>query len=366
MTTPPKKVFISYAHESSDYSDLVLELSNSLRAQGIDAEIDQYEEAPPEGWPKWMTKQIQNADYVLVCCSESFEERARDTSGANVGLGAKWETTLIFQELYGLAANNTKFIPVFLGSENQQYVPLALQPYTHYDVSDSVAKQCLIDRINGTAKSKRPVLGKPGVPVATPQALPPKSRRTLFVSSIIDIDLWNKAKWAGMGFVFTRDHSNAPLVCFLFRDGQAGNKIFRGLKDRFGKGDDEGEVRLSFIENPSSEGPGAYKVHFGSSREVLGKRFGIEGENTLLCMISRIHQMNPAPESKNLESFRREYEVHGHCYITNAVQTADGGITPTWENVLGIQNVHFRQEKEVIADKNDEDIVVFCPDGNAL
>lgn len=44
-----KKVFISYAHESTELSDSVLQFSNYLRSQGIDSEIDQYEESPPEG-----------------------------------------------------------------------------------------------------------------------------------------------------------------------------------------------------------------------------------------------------------------------------------------------------------------------------
>ncbi|MFT5505169.1 MAG: hypothetical protein ACI845_003978 [Gammaproteobacteria bacterium] len=47
-----KRVFISYAHESEELSDSVLNPSNYLRSQGVDSEIDQYEEAPPEGWPK--------------------------------------------------------------------------------------------------------------------------------------------------------------------------------------------------------------------------------------------------------------------------------------------------------------------------
>lgn len=48
------KVFISYAHKNQAYEDKVLELANRLRSEGIDAMIDQYEEAPPEGWPRWM------------------------------------------------------------------------------------------------------------------------------------------------------------------------------------------------------------------------------------------------------------------------------------------------------------------------
>lgn len=60
------KVFISYAHQSEPLSNDVLELSNSLRAKGVGSEIDQYEELPQEGWPKWMMRQVQESDFV--CC----------------------------------------------------------------------------------------------------------------------------------------------------------------------------------------------------------------------------------------------------------------------------------------------------------
>ncbi|HCG5919274.1 TPA: TIR domain-containing protein [Vibrio parahaemolyticus] len=126
-----KKVFISYAHESEELSDSVLQFSNYLRSQGIDSEIDQYEESPPEGWPKWMMRQVQEADYVLVVCSRLFYERANDFSGSNQGSGVKWETNLILQQLYNLNTNNTKFIPIVFERASLDYIPLPLQPYTH-------------------------------------------------------------------------------------------------------------------------------------------------------------------------------------------------------------------------------------------
>jgi SEFIR domain len=60
------RVFISYSHDSREHIDRVLALSNRLRADGIDCHIDQYEESPSEGWPRWMVNQIEDASFVLV------------------------------------------------------------------------------------------------------------------------------------------------------------------------------------------------------------------------------------------------------------------------------------------------------------
>lgn len=59
------KVFISYSHQDAIYENKVLEFSNKLRSEGIDASIDLYEEAPSEGWPRWMENQIMFWCYVV-------------------------------------------------------------------------------------------------------------------------------------------------------------------------------------------------------------------------------------------------------------------------------------------------------------
>ena len=50
MAHPPK-VFISYSHDDEQHEQRVLQLASRLRNDGVDAEIDQYEDAPKEGWP---------------------------------------------------------------------------------------------------------------------------------------------------------------------------------------------------------------------------------------------------------------------------------------------------------------------------
>ena len=68
MTAP--KVFISYSHDTVAHQERVLDLADRLRADGIDAEIDQYNDSPPEGWPRWCERQIEAAGVVLMVCTE--------------------------------------------------------------------------------------------------------------------------------------------------------------------------------------------------------------------------------------------------------------------------------------------------------
>ena len=85
-STPPK-VFISYSHDSQEHEDRVLALANRLRADGVDALIDQYNPTPPEGWPMWMEDQIRNANFVILICTEIYLRRAERQEKPGKGRG---------------------------------------------------------------------------------------------------------------------------------------------------------------------------------------------------------------------------------------------------------------------------------------
>lgn len=84
------RVFISYTHDSDSHMNRVLELSERLRSDGVDSNLDQYEVSPPEGWPAWMRKQIKHADFVLVICTEHYLSRYEGLEEKGKGAGAKW------------------------------------------------------------------------------------------------------------------------------------------------------------------------------------------------------------------------------------------------------------------------------------
>jgi hypothetical protein len=69
------KVFISYC-QSSEISKQSRELADKLIKTGIDCMLDQYISHAPEGWPKWMEKEIRESDYVLVLCTKNYFDRA--------------------------------------------------------------------------------------------------------------------------------------------------------------------------------------------------------------------------------------------------------------------------------------------------
>ena len=88
-------MFISYSHDSVEHQDRVRALADRLREDGIDAFIDQYAPAPPEGWPRWMDRQIRNADLVPLICTETYLRRVEGREEPGKGRGVWGETERI-------------------------------------------------------------------------------------------------------------------------------------------------------------------------------------------------------------------------------------------------------------------------------
>jgi hypothetical protein len=121
--TDAVRVFVSYTHDSTAHRQRVVRLADQLRADGIDCEIDVFEEAPAEGWPAWMARQLREARFVLVVCTATYHRRATGRETPGTGLGARWEASLITQHMYETGGKNDKFIPIVFERADLKEIP---------------------------------------------------------------------------------------------------------------------------------------------------------------------------------------------------------------------------------------------------
>jgi SEFIR domain/Effector-associated domain 9 len=156
----PPKVFISYSHDSQSHKDRVLALADRLRDDGIDCNIDQYEQSPSEGWQRWMLNEVEAADLVLVVCSEPYDRRFRGREEAGKGKGAIWEGGVIIQELYDTQGLNSKFIPIVLTTDDSKFIPSPLRSATHYRLIAANDYDLLYRRLTNQHSTPKQDLGK--------------------------------------------------------------------------------------------------------------------------------------------------------------------------------------------------------------
>ena len=126
--------FISYSHETPEHDERVRNLAKRLRAEGVDCDIDAFQVSPPEGWPRWMQRQVEKSDFCIVVCTQTYARRFVGNETSGEGKGAKWEGQLIHQSLYE-SAKNHRFIPVVFDKADVSYIPLVLKSATYYDLS---------------------------------------------------------------------------------------------------------------------------------------------------------------------------------------------------------------------------------------
>jgi TIR domain/Effector-associated domain 8 len=160
MNLKPKKVFISYSHDSEIQKDRALALADRLREDEIDCNIDQYEMAPPKGWPRWMLDEIESADFVLVVCTEQYNRRFRANEAYGRGKGATWEGGVITQELYDAQGENSKFVPVVFTPHDLSFIPSPLGGTTNYSLQNGAGYELLYCRLTNQHHTPKTDLGK--------------------------------------------------------------------------------------------------------------------------------------------------------------------------------------------------------------
>ena len=130
------KVFVSYSQDNEEHSSRVRRLSDRLRNDGVDCQIDQYEIAPAEGWRRWMDRRIAWADFVLVICTETYHRRARGEEAEGQGLGATYEASQLLDLLYAAGMRNERTIPILFEGATVDDIPLPLRSYSRYHLEE--------------------------------------------------------------------------------------------------------------------------------------------------------------------------------------------------------------------------------------
>ena len=160
----PKKVFISYSHDSPEHSERVLSLSERLRDDGITTQLDQYENGTPsKGWPRWMLDQLDEADSVIVVCTKTYYRRFRGHEEPAKGKGADWEGALITQQIYDERSNTVKFVPVLFAAEDEAFIPEPIRGLTYYLLTSEENYNGLYDFLLGQAGVEPRAVGKPKI-----------------------------------------------------------------------------------------------------------------------------------------------------------------------------------------------------------
>lgn len=146
--------------------------------------------------------------------------------------------------------------------------------------------------------------------------------RDIGVMTPINIPLWDRAGWGGVGVVGVRGKILPPLMVLLFRNIDAGRKIFRGWQKRVKKANHEGWINVTIITGIHRDRPQDYRVVIGAGEQYM--RSQMSGKMRLMAMVQRIQDMIPA-SSQNLDFLLDMYSRTGRFILQpgqfNALQS---------------------------------------------
>ena len=188
-----------------------------------------------------------------------------------------------------------------------------------------------------------------------------RDRRVL---SVINIPLWDKARWKATAYLFHPSPQDLPILVLGFQEAEAAKLIFKGWRDRFGPVDTSEQLSISIIRGINRAAPANYKVVIGSIPKIhTGK-----SDSTNVIIVTRFLQMEP-PNSMNLDSFLEQYKLKGK-YIIAPGHFKDKSTMPGIFMDLGIEKceLHLKQaweigrnELELCAISEDDDPII--PEG---
>ncbi len=116
------KVFVSYSWDSEEYKKQIKQFVQRLKQRGIDIIFDG-DAHLGERLPDFMETNINMCDYVLMCCTPLYKEKADARLQTNKQLsGVGYENTIITAEIYN-KNNQCKFIPILFKGTWETSVP---------------------------------------------------------------------------------------------------------------------------------------------------------------------------------------------------------------------------------------------------
>lgn len=136
--------------------------------------------------------------------------------------------------------------------------------------------------------------------------------RDIEVMSPINLPLWDRAGWRGVGVGAVPGEISPPLMVLAFENIDAGRKIFRGWRKKVGQSDCEGWIGITLITGIHRDRPLDYRLVIGVGEQYM--RSQMSGKTRVMATVNRWHDMTPA-SSRNLDLLLDLYSRTGRVIL---------------------------------------------------
>lgn len=160
-----------------------------------------------------------------------------------------------------------------------------------------------------------------------------RSHREIKTRSLIDVPLWDAAKWKGVA-VMKLSLSAPPILALMFDNPDAGGRIFETWRTRFGPEDKAGELLVTIVTDLPKHPQCHYAIMLTTNleaRPMLGE---------MLFVVARSLIME-AKSEENLQLFLRDWRQAG-AFLLGGASMPQGGKPPELQKDKTILKRHLR------------------------
>lgn len=185
------------------------------------------------------------------------------------------------------------------------------------------------------------------------------------ITSLIDISLWDKARWKGCGYLILPDFTEPAILLFLFENFKVGKQIFDQWKsDRL---NDNLNLKMYFIKGVNTDHPSWYKVLL-TPEITIQESDKKQNESRHVICASRFHLMQTT-DSSNIDLFEKnvaKFNIFGltaaefDTDINKVIRTQGKHL----DYFIPIKNFEFIEAWTI--GEHDVASVVILPDDNPI
>lgn len=184
------------------------------------------------------------------------------------------------------------------------------------------------------------------------------------VFSPIDIPVWDKAGWGGTCYGW--DDRQPPFMGLMFKNLDAGRKIFADWHAKWGQEEAVDTLRITIVTGIHKSNPHHYGVIVGPNIDNITAELR---SGSTVSMVSRINRMMPAT-SENLTNFLRVFNKFDAFFLMPAQLPHSTQSSPEIDVKLALLKRHLHIRPAWQIGENDHDIVAlddeeapFIPEG---
>ena len=82
-----------------------------------------------------MDRNLDEAEFVLMVCTETYRRRVLGREEPGKGLGVRWEGSLIYNRIYHDKPSGSRFIPILLPSSEPTNIPDPVRGHAYYRIA---------------------------------------------------------------------------------------------------------------------------------------------------------------------------------------------------------------------------------------